>query len=223
MNCFQICIFVLIATTSHTARHTFATLWIAFKFVSLYWSQQRVKPHRSLVVVVNCFQICIFVLIATTFLARFGKSAPLWIAFKFVSLYWSQQPNAAGQYPLTGCELLSNLYLCTDRNNLCLCAAQPCPVVNCFQICIFVLIATTCSTRQSSRSSLWIAFKFVSLYWSQQLTKIQVLCRCRCELLSNLYLCTDRNNNGGCHQSSHVVVNCFQICIFVLIATTDYL
>ena len=170
MNCFQICIFVLIATTLEAEIMAAPLLWIAFKFVSLYWSQQLLLIYSVLIQVVNCFQICIFVLIATTCEKRLQDVIELWIAFKFVSLYWSQQRTWCTGAPRWRCELLSNLYLCTDRNNANSLGTKHQQVVNCFQICIFVLIATTRPYAYAITIPLWIAFKFVSLYWSQQLT-----------------------------------------------------
>ena len=168
----------------------------------------------------NCFQICIFVLIATTIHVSERTHLQLWIAFKFVSLYWSQQQLNYLFISYSSCELLSNLYLCTDRNNLSLYAYPILFVVNCFQICIFVLIATTTVHFETLGGRLWIAFKFVSLYWSQQHYATCATGWRSCELLSNLYLCTDRNNRSSAISLCIVVVNCFQICIFVLIATT---
>ena len=44
--------------------------------------------------VVDCFQICIFVLGNTTLVLVVIVVVRLWIAFKFVSLYWVTQLNA---------------------------------------------------------------------------------------------------------------------------------
>ena len=220
MNCFQICIFVLIATTALQLLHPAQGLWIAFKFVSLYWSQQRewwiAKPVSSCELlsnlylctdrnnrcwryflgsgVVNCFQICIFVLIATTqgYLVRRG--IVLWIAFKFVSLYWSQQPLKVDHNDNAVVNCFQICIFVLIATTVTRANAERFLVVNCFQICIFVLIATTASMPLTMSSQLWIAFKFVSLYWSQQLLFVSDQMVRRCELLSNLYLCTDRNN-----------------------------
>ena len=173
-----------------------------------------------LFLVVNCFQICIFVLIATTQSSSCTATHRLWIAFKFVSLYWLQQLLIAKRGKWLSCELLSNLYLCTDCNNRLPWNRPAHGVVNCFQICIFVLIATTYCRSSEKRQQLWIAFKFVSLYWLQQRPHFSGMTDIRCELLSNLYLCTDCNNLQISSSKSNRVVNCFQICIFVLIATT---
>ena len=194
----------------------------------------------------NCFQICIFVLIATTFVSSVSQERRLWIAFKFVSLYWLQQHTFIVRSTAVSCELLSNLYLCTDCNNSYGVASLKVGVVNCFQICIFVLIATTIFHTCNLMGVLWIAFKFVSLYWLQQLLRPCFCAAGCCELLSNLYLCTDCNNSRFsssvksklwiafkfvslywlqqqqlCVVYGLRVVNCFQICIFVLIATTS--
>ena len=144
----------------------------------------------------------------------------LWIAFKFVSLYWLQQHSSIVLSATGCCELLSNLYLCTDCNNRGVYRSPWALVVNCFQICIFVLIATTFREMQQTLLLLWIAFKFVSLYWLQQRRYIWNTKGVSCELLSNLYLCTDCNNFVSRETQRDIVVNCFQICIFVLIATT---
>ena len=140
-------------------------------------------------IVVNCFQICIFVSGFTTFFQANTPPQELWIAFKFVSLYRVLQlfPQQLEEY--RSCELLSNLYLCIGFYNRLPSLPIPPGVVNCFQICIFVSGFTTepsdisfvercellsnlylcigfyndfCTNRYIS--SLWIAFKFVSLY-----------------------------------------------------------
>ena len=113
--------------------------------------------------------------------------------------------------------------------------------MNCFQICIFVSDDTAVGYNVASNNSLWIAFKFVSLYRMTQLneqTSPRAMC---CELLSNLYLCIGWHSYDwvtytgryGCELLSNLylcigwhsslllwykyitVVNCFQICIFV--------
>ena len=113
VNCFQICIFVSDDTATDHIMIQVIALWIAFKFVSLYRMTQLCFPiiveklccellsnlylcigwhsiftHRfGGLSVVNCFQICIFVSDDTA-RGRGGRGrAPLWIAFKFVSLY----------------------------------------------------------------------------------------------------------------------------------------
>ena len=121
----------------------------------------------------------------------------LWFAFKFVSLnYWKQQPIVFARLRI---------------------------VVICFQICIFELLKTTVIGRQCYKHALWFAFKFVSLnYWKQLVNKSPNLFT-GCDLLSNLYLWTIENNLVLSWYILHLVVICFQICIFELLKTTTSL
>ena len=113
VNCFQICIFVSDDTAKNVEAWHSKQLWIAFKFVSLYRMTQPAKHlwrckrrcellsnlylcigwHSRVIIfarilaVVNCFQICIFVSDDTAYYHQKAYLEPLWIAFKFVSLY----------------------------------------------------------------------------------------------------------------------------------------
>ena len=194
VNCFQICIFVSDFTTHADGLVHRERLWIAFKFVSLCRILQPSPSFTLTVTVVNCFQICIFVSDFTTRLRTFGSTMKLWIAFKFVSLCRILQPAYIRKRLQYRCELLSNLYLCVGFYNLNLTNNERAAVVNCFQICIFVSDFTT-----------W------SRWWQQ---------RSGCELLSNLYLCVGFYNTLQVEDNSQEVVNCFQICIFVSDFTT---
>ena len=78
----------------------------------IWWSWISLEV-LSAIYVVNCFQICIFVLSNTTKSCTKRVSFLLWIAFKFVSLYLVTQPNRRRAWGHSCCELLSNLYLCT--------------------------------------------------------------------------------------------------------------
>ena len=91
------------------------------------------------------------------------------------------------------CELLSNHYLCANKNSLIAPYIDACYVVNCFQIIIFVLTRTA--------YGIMMYFKF------------------GCELLSNHYLCANKNSFGWVEHCRILVVNCFQIIIFVLTRT----
>ena len=171
-------------------------LWIAFKFVSLYRMTQLKIWRNYYVVVVNCFQICIFVSDDTARCSRTRRRSRLWIAFKFVSLYRMTQRGLPCKGRKGRCELLSNLYLCIGWHSMNFLLDWLLLVVNCFQICIFVSDDTASSASLSLSSPLWIAFKFVSLYRM-----------------------TQRFQNIP---HSLTVVNCFQICIFVSDDTARY-
>ena len=112
VNCFQICIFVSDNTTGHYKGTPGKWLWIAFKFVSLYRIIQHGRCLHDTPLVVNCFQICIFVSDNTTNAQLDALREMLWIAFKFVSLYRIIQRVVITDSATACCELLSNLYLC---------------------------------------------------------------------------------------------------------------
>ena len=241
VNCFQICIFVSDDTAVIACSSRKDWLWIAFKFVSLYRMTQPLHYicnlryrcellsnlylcigwHSSISVmpvsfrVVNCFQICIFVSDDTAREPRSCEWTPLWIAFKFVSLYRMTQPGILICMSYDCCELLSNLYLCIGWHSYLLHSALPALVVNCFQICIFVSDDTAHITKINCIFKLWIAFKFVSLYRMTQHLHASLRRLVGCELLSNLYLCIGWHSLSSLIAMSLQVVNCFQICIFV--------
>ena len=169
--------------------------------------------HVSLVV--NCFQICIFVSDDTAQLVYQIEENELWIAFKFVSLYRMTQLLAVDEQLDQRCELLSNLYLCIGWHSLRSRISRSAGVVNCFQICIFVSDDTACSCDISIPCLLWIAFKFVSLYRMTQPSSRVHRGKIGCELLSNLYLCIGWHSLYIIYVICVTVVNCFQICIFV--------
>ena len=93
-------------------------------------------------------------------------------------------------------------------------------VVNCFQIFIFVSSDTTPKQPKANATPLWIAFKFLSLCRQTQRTNIICRHRSSCELLSNFYLCVVRHNKERKIWNWLLVVNCFQIFIFVSSDTT---
>ena len=165
--------------------------------------------------VVNCFQICIFVSDDTAFLFFFDNDTELWIAFKFVSLYRMTQQYSCLTMTWPSCELLSNLYLCIGWHSIYLATYLSRLVVNCFQICIFVSDDTATYSGHQYNNALWIAFKFVSLYRMTQLDGVELLLLFCCELLSNLYLCIGWHSPMSVPSALVIVVNCFQICIFV--------
>ena len=57
----------------------------------------------------------------------------------FTELSYDKQRFLYMKYLVSCCELLSNLYLCPMTNNVFCILLYSVSVVNCFQICIFVL------------------------------------------------------------------------------------
>ena len=117
-----------------------------------------------------CFQISIFEPLETTQQNLSHVTLKLWFAFKLVSLNHWKQPTIS--------------FKCLGL------------VVICFQISIFEPLETTYATIFRPRSTLWFAFKLVSLnHWKQRL------------IINILYSC---------------VVICFQISIFEPLETTRW-
>ena len=221
MNCFQFCIFAVLFATFDVIKEYIAELWIAFNFVSLQcYLQQIVRinvPRKrcellsilylcsviyntllyliDCIVVVNCFQFCIFAVLFTTNSCRYPPYNRLWIAFNFVSLQCYLQPNGGYLDNETSCELLSILYLCSVIYNDESPRSNRRGVVNCFQFCIFAVLFTTVSSEPYYYGWLWIAFNFVSL---------------QCYL-----------QHENLDAQLDAVVNCFQFCIFAVLFTTD--
>ena len=195
-------------------------LWIAFKSLSLCWQEQHIinimdnfyccellsnhylcadknSPHddgTARPVVVNCFQIIIFVLTRTAKKTPGLMANSLWIAFKSLSLCWQEQLQQGIWRRSRCCELLSNHYLCADKNSKSFCWYAVWKVVNCFQIIIFVLTRTANIIIVSVVGQLWIAFKSLSLCWQEQQVVSGSAKNLCCELLSNHYLCADKNS-----------------------------
>ena len=189
VNCFQICIFVSDDTAHRVRRHPCQRCELLSNlYLCIGWhSVGSAFPKISLVV--NCFQICIFVSDDTACALTACDRIMLWIAFKFVSLYRMTQLLELRELIVVGCELLSNLYLCIGWHSKGNHAWHSIGVVNCFQICIFVSDDTALMYLAGVPLSLWIAFKFVSLYRMTQRSTLAWPWHSRCELLSNLYLC----------------------------------
>ena len=134
-------------------------MWFAFKLVSLnHWKQLKTKKLWETTVVI-CFQISIFEPLETTVCGNNERGCKLWFAFKLVSLnHWKQQHLS--RHPV---------YL----------------VVICFQISIFEPLETTKWSEKHPRTTLWFAFKLVSLNHWKQRTQTVLSGLPSCDLLSN--------------------------------------
>ena len=94
-----------------------------------------------------------------------------------------------------GCDLLENSYLCGISNNK--------------------------NLRKSFRLKLWFAWKFVPLWYQQQLTFCNFTGASGCDLLENSYLCGISNNKKDSSNYKVSVVICLKIRTFVVSATTE--
>ena len=168
MNCFQIIIFVSPETTRLVKYLNKILLWIAFKLLFLCRQKQHISLTNENKIVVNCFQIIIFVSPETTFRQQRTAALMLWIAFKLLFLCRQKQLRCNNKRCEVSCELLSNYYFCVARNN---------------------------EQKMIVRSIvLWIAFKLLFLCRQKQHDTRKSTQSISCELLSNYYFCVARNN-----------------------------
>ena len=168
MICLKIRTFVVSATTRTSSLSDWLWLWFAWKFVPLWYQQQRWSSELTPVCVVICLKIRTFVVSATTMANQIIGRVLLWFAWKFVPL-WYQQQHPIGKILVTiGCDLLENSYLCGISNNRVRASMLSPSVVICLKIRTFVVSATTYCRIKSSSSMLWFAWKFVPLWYQQQ-------------------------------------------------------
>ena len=90
----------------------------------------------------------------------------------------------------------------------------------CLKIRTFVVSATTCLFCCLYSTRLWFAWKFVPLWYQQQLNLSNCIFGKRCDLLENSYLCGISNNLGARAAYARSVVICLKIRTFVVSATT---
>ena len=121
------------------------------------------------------------------------------------------------------CDLLENSYLCGISNNLGYEFVTLRLVVICLKIRTFVVSATTLIQIRTYLFMLWFAWKFVPLWYQQQLCGTSGRESTRCDLLENSYLCGISNNYYIGKWSFAAVVICLKIRTFVVSATTGQL
>ena len=200
MNCFELCIFEKLNTTRREYTCRASLLWIALNYVSLKsWIQQGTQKARifcccellwimylwkveynkpilanSWSVVVNCFELCIFEKLNTTFVSVRLVSSLLWIALNYVSLKSWIQRVAVAVLARACCELLWIMYLWKVEYNL--------------------------SVQTTSSGWLWIALNYVSLKsWIQPKSAIIPAWR----VVNCFELCIFEKLNTTLSQSSH--------------------
>ena len=141
-----------------------------------------------------CLKIRTFVVSATTAKRSQQILGLLWFAWKFVPLWYQQQPANIGRKKEICCDLLENSYLCGISNNRSV------------EFYFFTL--------------LWFAWKFVPLWYQQQQQSAKESTKESCDLLENSYLCGISNNGTQAYKVGMSVVICLKIRTFVVSATT---
>ena len=120
--------------------------------------------------VVNCFQKIVSLIFWTTFKIFLTIGCTLWIAFKKLYLWYSEQRRVEDVWTANGCELLSKNCIFDILNNSLLVGDVTSKVVNCFQKIVSLIFWTTDSPLLSINDLLWIAFKKLYLWYSEQPT-----------------------------------------------------
>ena len=169
-------------------------MWIAFKSLYLWYSEQPGIKYTPKKKVVNCFQKFVSLIFWTTNVYLLVRVGLLWIAFKSLYLWYSEQHGERVTILIVCCELLSKVCIFDILNNKWISTEWIDGVVNCFQ-------------------------KFVSLiFWTTNYN------RCHghfgCELLSKVCIFDILNNERRIFSSLSQVVNCFQKFVSLIFWTT---
>ena len=134
----------------------------------------------------NCFQKFVSLIFWATGYADSNDTLRLWIAFKSLYLWYSEQLYLF--YPLskTRCELLSKVCIFDIlSNNKCF-GSYFTLVVNCFQKFVSLIFWATRLIYHLLHTWLWIAFKSLYLWYSEQPLEFGKIKASRCELLSKV-------------------------------------
>ena len=107
--------------------------------------------------------------ISNNYIPRFKWHILLWFAWKFVPLWYQQQQDPLQELLQYRCDLLENSYLCGISNNQSYWSSTMLCVVICLKIRTFVVSATTKENNIKDSEMLWFAWKFVPLWYQQQL------------------------------------------------------
>ena len=246
VNCFQKLVSLIFWTTSWRQPSRTTRLWIAFKNLYLWYSEQRGLCrtfllarcellsktcifdilnntwwlYYSIKCVVNCFQKLVSLIFWTTFNYLYIYVFMLWIAFKNLYLWYSEQPLVLLFLLVVCCELLSKTCIFDILNNFQKNDTYRLCVVNCFQKLVSLIFWTTKGSQVRQSASLWIAFKNLYLWYSEQpLSQIFNSPRC-CELLSKTCIFDILNNFAPYEIEEMTVVNCFQKLVSLIFWTT---
>ena len=194
-------------------------LWFAWKYLSLWYQQQLTCFTNWIrwccdlleniylcginnntigglfaVDVVICLKISIFVVSTTTNGGGKGDAQSCDL-LKNIYLCGINNNGAVLQTRRRwSCDLLKNIYLCGINNNSSLFYICLYFVVICLKISTFVVSTTTSKGCIHPRYTLWFAWKYLPLWYQQQLFSHRQHEVLGCDLLENIYLCGINNN-----------------------------
>ena len=166
--CLKISTFVVSTTTVRPLCDIHPWLWFAWKYLPLWYQQQHNAQGKRSSLVVICLKISTFVVSTTTQHQNYPPLMVLWFAWKYLPLWYQQQPAISRGTFLSSCDLLENIYLCGINNNYVSWNLHHQRVVICLKISTFVVSTTTRANPSTAASC--------------------------CDLLENIYLCGINNN-----------------------------
>ena len=117
-----------------------------------------------------CLKISTFVVSTTTASIVWSIGGWLWFAWKYLPLWYQQQHYNCKEAHNLRCDLLENIYLCGINNSW--------------------------NSMKHPIYGLWFAWKYLPLWYQQQLQAEIDHAKRRCDLLENIYLCGINNSNG---------------------------
>ena len=168
MICLKIRTFVVSATTCPLNWGRNSLLWFAWKFVPLWYQQQRLNIASMVSCRCDLLENSYLCGISNNIIFKILTIDKLWFAWKFVPLWYQQQQREVINALNIGCDLLENSYLCGISNNHTSIIFKITGVVICLKIRTFVVSATTQTIRVIYQRRLWFAWKFVPLWYQQQ-------------------------------------------------------
>ena len=115
--CLKIRTFVVSATTASLHQRWTHRLWFAWKFVPLWYQQQHKLQAPLTTTGCDLLENSYLCGISNNYLQIAHTLNRLWFAWKFVPLWYQQQPDLLINGVSCSCDLLENSYLCGVSNN----------------------------------------------------------------------------------------------------------
>ena len=142
MICFQLLVSLVFWTTQKRWSPCNRSLWFAFNYWYLWYSEQLIQISNQITLVVICFQLLVSLVFWTTPVNSLNYTKKLWFAFNYWYLWYSEQLNTT----FTGTK----------------------DVVICFQLLVSLVFWTTLPRGRNTGRRLWFAFNYWYLWYSEQ-------------------------------------------------------
>ena len=146
----------------------------------------------------------------------------LWFAWKYLPLWYQQQHRILEPFVSPWLWFAWKYLPLWYQQQLVRCRLQWQRVVICLKISTFVVSTTTILSGTNGTIGLWFAWKYLPLWYQQQLGRNREIPLYRCDLLENIYLCGINNNLFSVILNASAIVICLKISTFVVSTTTNY-